>query len=71
MTSRKRWPWLVVVPISWVYADDPGETFARYFAGEGHTRAEAEQDAHRVAEEYVIGDGATLTIGRSRIVRRS
>jgi hypothetical protein len=65
----ERWPWLVVVPIAWEYADDPGEVFGRYFAGEGHTRVEAEQDAHRVADEYVIGEGAQIEVGRSRVVR--
>lgn len=67
---KAAWPWLVVVPISWRYLDDPGEVYGRYFAGEGNSRGEAERDARRVAEEYVIGEDATIETGRSRIVRR-
>jgi hypothetical protein len=63
------WPWLVVVPISWEYRDDPGETFGRYFAGEGNSREGAEADARKVAEEYVIGDDAEIKVGPSRVVR--
>lgn len=69
MKGIERWPWLVVVPIAWEYADDPGEVFGRYFAGEGNSRVEAERDARKVADEYVIGEDATVDVGRSRVVR--
>lgn len=64
------YPWLVVVLISWEYFDDPGEEFRRYFAGEGNSRRAAELDAKKVAEDYVIGDEAVVTVGRTRVVRR-
>ena len=70
MRGIDKWPWLVVVPIAWEYTDDPGEVYGRYFAGEGDSRERAEQDARRVAEEYVIGGDAKITVGRSRVVRR-